>query len=322
LEAAQVPEKAAASPRTVAARSGGATNKIAKAGAVRMKRAVLASIKAARIRAAKTPRNSRRKPELWRKVGIPKSRDLRLLMPASLPKGQRFETFHDAEKIDEANIEVLSNWSLDTAVKIERCDGRTAPCSLPCCARCARRFRDYHASELLRIASEFDDPHQIATIYLGAFPAGSLGAADMKSARGALRKKMQRCGFRDVILIGGTEVAWLAKHEKWVPHLHLLAIGVPQGAWKRLRAALNDVEPAIALKVQALKNRPKQISYCRKFNSTHKPGKRGPNGRATQYPLPKERLAEWAKWMGKHRFEDFGFFYGARRRGGRIVPEA
>ena len=146
-------ETSEVSPPAKAALSGRATNKIAKAGAVRMKRAVLASIKAAPTRAAKTPRNSRRKPELWRKVGIPKSRDIRLLMPASLPKGQRFETFHDAEKIDEANIEVLSNWWLDTAVKIERCDGVTAPCSLPCCARSARRFRVYHASELLRIAT-------------------------------------------------------------------------------------------------------------------------------------------------------------------------
>jgi hypothetical protein len=138
LEAAQVPETATASPRTVAARSGGATNKIAKARPARIKRTLPESLKAARIRGAQTPRNSRRKPELWQKVGIPKSRDLRLLMPESLPKGQRFEAPADVAGVDDLLIAHLLNSRPDLAAEIERREEEGAFTPQPISARDGR----------------------------------------------------------------------------------------------------------------------------------------------------------------------------------------
>ena len=68
--------------------------------------------------------------DLWRRVNIPKSRDIRLLRPASLPSGERFETPTDAARIDDANIARLLNFRPDLAAEIERCDeGKCA--SLP-----------------------------------------------------------------------------------------------------------------------------------------------------------------------------------------------
>jgi hypothetical protein len=188
--------------------------------------------------------------------------------------------------------------------------------------RSARRYRRYFPAELLRIAEEREGPHQIPTIYLRAFAASELEAADLKLEHGVLRKTLQRSGFEGSILIGGTEIAWLARHNLWILHCHLLAIGVLQADWVRLRQSLPDATPAAALKVRALKDFAEQLSYCQKFNSSHKPGKRGPNGHARAYPLPTERLIEWAEWMAKRRFEDFAFLFGARRRGGRTVVES
>jgi transposase len=37
--------------------------------------------------------------------------------------------------------------------------------------------------------------------------------------------------------------------------------------------------------------------------------------------LPPDRLVELAAWWSRHRFEDFLFAYGARRRGGRLVVD-
>jgi hypothetical protein len=37
--------------------------------------------------------------------------------------------------------------------------------------------------------------------------------------------------------------------------------------------------------------------------------------------LPPDRLVELAEWWSRHRFEDFLFAYGARRRGGRLVVD-
>jgi hypothetical protein len=261
----------------------------------------------------------------WQDVPIPKSRDIGLLRPPTLPRGQRFETLADAARIDEGNIARLLNSRPDLAAEIERCDEEGESAALPISARAARRYRRYFTAELIRIAKEHEGPHQIATIFLLDFPAGELAAANLELAHGALRKalqRLQRSGFQGSVLIGGTEIAWLATHNLWILHVHLLAIGVLKADWDRLRKSLPDANPATALKVQALKDFAEQLSYCQKFNSSHKPGKHGLDGRADTYRLPLERLIEWVAWIAKHRFEDFAFLFGARRRTGRIVVES
>jgi hypothetical protein len=258
----------------------------------------------------------------WQDVLIPKSRDISLLRPPTLRRGQRFETLTDAAKIDDANIARLLNSRPDLAAEIERCHEEGESAALPIGARTARRYRRYFTAELLRVAGEHEGPHQIATIFLLRFPAGELEAANLEIAHGALRKTLQRSGFQGSVLIGGTEIAWLTHCSRWILHCHLLAIGVRKADWDRLRKSLPNAKPATALKVQALKDFAKQLSYCQKLNSGHKPGKRGPDGGADTYRLPTERLIEWAEWMAKQRFEDFAFLFGARRRGGRIFVES
>lgn len=315
------PTKFQRRPRASGTR-GSASNKPDKARTARVRPSVPASVRTEENRLAGTPPSARRQSEFWRNVPIPKSRDIRLLRPSTLPRGQRFETRADAARIDALNVARLIKWRPDLAAEIERREEEGAFASSPISARDARRYRRYDTAERLGIAHAYEGPHEIATIYLRAFLAGRLHAADLKLAQAALRKTLQRTGFKGSILVGGTEVAWLARHDRWILHCHLLAVGVPGDAWDRLRKALPDAGAADALKVQALEDFPEQLSYCQKFNSSHKPGKRGPNGSAAAYPLPSERLIEWAEWVAKYRFEDFGLLYGARRHRGRIVPIA
>jgi hypothetical protein len=258
----------------------------------------------------------------WQDVPIPRSCDICLLRPPSLPRGERFETLSNAARIDDANIARLLNFRPDLAAEIERGDEDGECASLPISARAARRYRRYFIAELLRIAEEREGPHQTATLYMRAFQDGELEAADLKLELEVLRKTLQRSDFEGSIMVGGTEIAWLARHKVWILHCHLLAIGVLQADWARLRKLLPDASPGAALKVKPLKDFAEQVSYCQKFNSSHKPGKRGPDGRAPARPLPTERLIEWAEWMARQRFEDFAFLWGARRRGGRIVVES
>jgi hypothetical protein len=207
----------------------------------------------------------------WQDVPIPKSRDICLLRPPSLPRGERFETLTDAAKIDDANIARMLNFRPDLAAEIERCDEEGECASLPISARAARRYRRYFTAELLRIAEEREGPHQIATIYLRAFAASELEAADLKLEHGVLRKALQRSDFEGLILIGGTEIAWLARHNLWILHCHLLAIGVLEADWVRLRESLPDANPAASLKVQALKDFAEQVSYCQKSKIQFEP---------------------------------------------------
>ena len=83
-----------------------------------------------------------------------------------------------------------------------------------------------------------------------------------------------------------------------------------RNAWQQLEAALRDSGTADPVMPKPLRNPDKQLSYCIKFVTYHQPGRR-------RVRLPPDRLVELAAWCSRHRFEDFLFAYGARRRGGR-----
>ena len=256
----------------------------------------------------------------WRSVPVPPARDVRRLLPPWMPRRQRFETLLEAETRNLARIEVLANRGSAIAETLYEC-GEGSPCDLPTCARCARRYRIYFTGEALAVAHAYVGPHQFATIFLDAVEAGSLPDASLKQAHAALRKRLDRSEFRGSVLVGGTEAAWIAADRHWILHLHLLAIGVRPDSWERLRAKLGDYGPAVPLKVEAVNDEVRQLTYITKFPTYHRPLKRGPGGPSPAFPLPPARLEELATWWARHRFEDFAFLYGARRRGGRIALE-
>jgi hypothetical protein len=57
-------------------------------------------------------------------------------------------------------------------------------------------------SPVLAIAKSRPGQHKVATIFLEAFPVGTLATADVKRARNRLRKLLERNGFKGSHLIG------------------------------------------------------------------------------------------------------------------------
>ncbi len=137
---------------------------------------------------------------------------------------------------------------------------------------------------------------------------------DVPRAREMFRKRLDRAGFKGAIVVGGIEVAWQENWQRWLLHAHVVAIGVDADAWEQLEAALEDSGTAKPVDHVPLRDPAEQLSYCVKFVSYHQPGRR-------LVPLPPDRLVELAEWWSRHRFEDFLFAYGARRRGGRLVVD-
>ena len=224
------------------------------------------------------------------------------------------ETRRQAEEWNEERLKVLLPRLPDVGRALIRCDGARHRCSLPICAVCARAYRQGPIAQLHALANAYAGPHQVATIYLGLFRPGSLGDADVRRTHEMFRKRLDRAGFKGAIVVGGIEVAWQENWQRWLLHAQVLAIGVDANAWERLEAALEDSGTADPLVVVALRNFDKQLSYCIKFVTYHQPGRR-------LVPLPRDRLVELAAWWSRHRFEDFLFAYGARRRGGRLVVD-
>jgi hypothetical protein len=242
-------------------------------------------------------------------------------MPARLKPAQT-QTIFQPETLNDRRIDVLIDREPDIAIALENCDPNS-PCGSLVCASCSEQLRQPFIAELLRIADLYEGPHEFATIHLASYPAGSLGTANIGQGHDRLRKQLQRNGFAGSILIGGTEAGWSHDNAVWILHVHLVAIGVPREAWTRLRATLkNSRAPTIPLKRQPLNNVEYQISYALKFLTCHWPGARGGLGRGMAYPLPPDRIAELVAWWSRHTIADFKILFGARTRGGKIIPDA
>ena len=159
----------------------------------------------------------------------------------------------------------------------------------------------------------------IATIHLHHFPPGQLKKANLKRAHDFLRKRFDRAGLKGATFVGGTEAAWQVKHQRWLLHVHLLAIGMTQADWLRLDEAWADSGTDDPIMTKELCDPGEQLSYIVKFHTYHKPRQSRANRRARVYRLPPDRLAELATWSSRYRLDDFLFLYGAKRRGKKIV---
>ncbi len=237
------------------------------------------------------------------------------------PGPPQLESFGQAEAQNLRRVDALTDRAPEIAAALERCNP-DAFCCLVICTICSRRYRFRIIRRLLAIATSRPGQHEVATIFLEAFPAGTLATAVVKRAHDRLRKRLRRSGFEGSHLIGGTEVSWDSATRSWTLHIHVLAIGVPPAAWTRLRKALRGVGPKYPVKVQRLRNPERQISYLITFITYFRPRSRSGGARSSAVPLPPDRLAELAEWWSRYAFDDFTFLLGAKRRGGRIGVES
>jgi hypothetical protein len=259
--------------------------------------------------------------DLWRKVGIPRSRDIRHLLPPSMPRSQRFETPSDAKVRKKKLVLILEGLEPAIADGYDNCSP-DAPCSIPGCPSCSRWHRGYLYSETARINElPLAGPREFVTVYLATIPFGELSRVRIKDEHKRFQKRLERYSFRGSLMIGGTEVAWDAAKRVWILHLHIFSIGVDPAAWERLRTSLRGAGGAIPLKREALKDAARPLSYKQKWFTYFRPHRRLGKRLSDPVPLKPPQVAELCRWWACHRFEDFTFLFGARRRGGRIEPE-
>jgi hypothetical protein len=226
----------------------------------------------------------------------------------------RKETRREAEALNEKRLKVLLPRLPDVGRALFDCDGADHPCRLPICSVCALVYREGAIPHLHALADAKPGPHQTATIYLRLLEPGFLADADPRRDREMFRKRLDRSGFKGAKVMGGIEVAWQEKWQRWLVHAQVLAIGVDAVTWKQLRAALKDSGTAEPVETKPLNDPDEQLSYCIKFVDYHRPGRK-------RVPLKPDRLVELAAWSSRYRFEDFLFVYGCPRPGGRVVVD-
>jgi hypothetical protein len=234
------------------------------------------------------------------------------------PGHPTLETVAKADGLNRDRADQLVDRAPEIAIALEASEA-AAPCGLIICALSSRRFRISVIREFVRIAKRFPAGREAATIYLAT--ADVLETLDLKKAVDRFRTRLKRCGFAGSLLIGGIEVAWLNRDRVWILHVHVMTVGVPAKAWAALEEKLADCGRSDPVDHQELVNPERWLSYALKFVTYHKPGKAGLNGDELKVPLPPDRLAELARWWGRHRHDDFVFLFGARRRGRKITVD-
>ena len=207
------------------------------------------------------------------------------------------------------------------AIALESCCAKK-PCGLLTCACCSEAKRIHYLNQIRQLVEVYEGPYNIANIIISSVPAGALAKADLRNGKDTLRRKLQRAGLSECLVVGGTEAGWSETHKTWILHIHALAIGVPEEMWDRVREGLGGSDVYAPLKCQELRDRDRQISYLLKFVTCHWPGEWSYGARGKAVPLHADRLAELAAWWSQYTFDDFPFLIGARRRGKDLVVEA
>ena len=133
-----------------------------------------------------------------------------------------------------------------------------------------------------------------------------------------LRKRLQRAGLANAVVIGGVEMAYRARDHKWVLHVNLVIIGGKDDAIERFADTFKGDEIDRPVVTVSLNDLPEQLSYLLKFVTYHRPyAQRGP-GKSRAMPLNRPEHRALVSWMHQRQFVDFLFLFNARRQGTAI----
>ena len=207
-----------------------------------------------------------------------------------MPRRQRFETLSDARTRNRARVEILGETAGPRSPR--RSTSATRPRLATCRPAPGARVDIGSTSPARRSPSPqaYVGPHEFATIFLDAVGAGSLPDASLEQAHAALRTRLNRSGFRGSVACrrdGGGVDRRRSALDSAPPHP---SDRRPPRFLGAASSELSDFGDAVPLKVEALNDDARQLSYLTKFTTYHRPLKRGPGRPSPAFPLPPARL--------------------------------
>ena len=144
------------------------------------------------------------------------------------------ETVEDAQWYRKKNLTTLRKCEGEEALvhDIEQCS-ETRPCRRVLCPLCARLYRIWFAEETIRWlhrSKRHRRPAKTLVVRLEQASNRDLPMVSIGRLQDQLRKRLLRAGI--FYVIGGTEVSYNAKDNKWTAHFHLLIFGASDAALK------------------------------------------------------------------------------------------
>jgi hypothetical protein len=255
----------------------------------------------------------------WRQCRIQKRFDIRKLRPATLKRGQRFETKSDAMTESERRGQDLRGAKLFQFEDSLRACRKGSPCDKPFCPVCARKFRVWFVAETLKILEQCGGSAMIVTIHLQTASRDDISFLDPKHHFHWLRKKLERSPLKHHAAIGGVKLAYKAKRAVWLLHINLI---VPQASEREADAFKKvitrskcEFRPVVPM---AIEDQPRQCSYALKFSTYHRPLTRTGSRKSPAVPLNPRENGRLIEWYGNFEFRDFVFLYRSKIRNSRI----
>ena len=262
--------------------------------------------------------NNRTRSPFWRRANPSPEHDITLLRPASLPRGKRFETIGDA-RLESWRSEQLLGPGPE-AETLAECSCGDCRCQSPSCPICARLFRRWFIGELLRLAEAAQTPSRIFTILLEAADRNKINRLDPARYRHMLRKRLQRAGLGNVVVIGAFELVYRAQEWRWILHINLVIIGGSKGAIQKFKRSFKGSELDRPVHDVGLCQLPEQLSYVLKFCTYHRPYPQRGSAKGRALPLNRSEHLALVQWMNQREFKDNLFLFNASRQGSSIIP--
>jgi hypothetical protein len=170
-------------------------------------------------------------------------------------------------------------------------------------------------AELLRVTQKELRPVNIVTVLLEAADRSNIDDLDPASFRHLLRKRLERTGLAEAVVIGGFEIVYRAREQKWILHINLVVIGGSRKTREKFMASFDSSDIYRPVFPAPLENPLKQLSYVLKFGTYHRPHQQRGSAKSKATPLNKPEHRALVSWMSRREFKDFLFLFNARRDG-------
>lgn len=254
----------------------------------------------------------------WRRRKPSGAHDIAVLRPPSKPRGKRFETRKDAFEESIRSEALLRDGAAPRHLweYLAECRAGYYVCEQTFCPSCAREFRRWFIGEVLRIASTNSAPAYIVTVLLAG--EADINELDPETFRHMLRKRLDRAGLGDAVVVGGFEMVWRARDKVWVLHANLLVLGAERPAVVRFEDSFSLSDLTRPTQTVELKDLPEQLSYLLKFTTYHRPHRQVGKKRSKAKPLNAKQHVALVNWMWRHDFSEMLFLYRMRRQGDRL----
>jgi hypothetical protein len=253
-------------------------------------------------------------------LGLPVARefDIARLRPASLPRGDRFETVADARARRDIELDRFKRIPglSHVADRLFSCSAES-PCAEVYCPSCGRLFRRWFTGQALRHQTALD--LRVLTVALELVPSNRLPKCDLLVVKRRAAQRLRRVAPSADFVLGGIEAEYRLGDDAFLLHAHLLVSPLPRDELNELRSAFANIDVVRPIKVQQLKDAPRQISYLIKFTTFHRPGSQNGPHRPRAIPLPDPALKQITLWRAQYAFLDFVLMMHLRRNNGDLV---